>query len=96
MELQKFVKNRQMGEGGTCVINLLNYLCDHLSKLFAVEHKEWFFIHKINYSQDQVYDEFEKHILGLLEKRDIKISDMINPTIFEFMIVFLFQQQLQI
>ena len=54
------------------VINLLNYLCDHLSKLFAKEHKEWFLIHKVNYPQKQVYDEFEKHIMGLLEKRDVR------------------------
>jgi len=55
------------------VINLLNYLCDHLSKLFGKEHKEWFLMHKVNYPQEQVYDVFEKHIMGLLEKRDIKI-----------------------
>ena len=54
------------------VINLLNYLCDHLSKLFANDHKEWFLMHKVNYSQDFVYDEFEKHFLGLLEKRDVR------------------------
>ena len=58
------------------VINLLNYLCDHLSKLLAIEHKEWFLMHKVNYPQKHVFDEFEKHIMGLLEKRDIRIIDV--------------------
>ena len=58
------------------VINLLNYLCDHLSKLFAKEHKELFLMHKVDYTQEQVYDVFEKHIMGLLEKRDIRILDV--------------------
>jgi len=33
-------------------------------------------MHKVNNSQDFVYAEFEKHIMGLLEKRDIKILDI--------------------
>ena len=57
-------------------INLLNYLCDHLSKLFAPEHKDWFLMHKVVYSQEMVYHEFEKHILELLEKRDINILSL--------------------
>jgi len=55
------------------VINLSNYMIDKLSKMFAKHHREFFLMHKIDYPQEELFDEFEKNIIGLLEKSEIRI-----------------------
>jgi len=48
-------------------------MIDKLSKMFAKHHREFFLMHKIDYPQEELFDEFEKNIIGLLEKSEIRI-----------------------
>jgi hypothetical protein len=57
-------------------INIFNYLIDHLcNNLLAPEHRLFFYMHRVNQTQDELYKAYENITIDLLEKRDIKLLD---------------------
>jgi hypothetical protein len=58
-------------------INIFNYLIDHLcNNLLAPEHRLFFYMHRVNQTQDELYKAYENITIGLLEKRDIKLLEI--------------------